>query len=336
MAGLLEWEDKEGFGSFPQENRQDARLVEFFRSSGVPDNQIVYLRDGAATLKAIRREFKRFVAAIPPNGVLLAYYCGHGYVDDETSAPLFAPWDAGASGGWPMQEMVDTVFDEFGGKRALLLADCCFSGGLVQAVVRRSEGADSPLVSAVSSSSSREISTGDWTFTESFLDALEGKSWVDRAGDGIVSLEDFAENSVEEMRVFKNQRAEAIVPEKWPSDAALATAHEAGGRIGERVEVGQDGTFYAGRIIDEREGAFLIRYVGYFSQDDEWVDADALRPIGTPDRLPVRSLVEIRWRSDWYPGKILDDDGSSYFVSYDGYGADWNEWAEPNRVRPRP
>ncbi|MBJ7259106.1 MAG: caspase family protein [Chthoniobacterales bacterium] len=339
VAGLLEWQDKEGFGSFPQKNRQDARMVRFFREAGVPQKQIIYLKDNAATLKKLRQELKQFVGNIPPGGVLVFYYCGHGYTDREGGAALFAPWDAGAKGGWPVREVVDTVFDHFKGDRALLLADCCLSGGLVEAVAKHSAEVDSPKVAAVSSSSSREISTGDWTFTESFLDALEGKKWVDREGDGEISLQDFAENSVEDMRVFKSQRAEAFVPRTWPASAALSAATEAGKRVGERIEVDCEGTDYAGRIIGESGGAFLVRYVGFFSQDDQWVGPGVIRPIPAADSIAERfaagSPVEIQWEAEWYPGRILEDDGGSYHVSYDGYGEDWNEWAEPKRVRRR-
>ena len=63
----------------------------------------------------------------------------------------------------------------------------------------------------------------------------------------------------------------------------------------------------------------------------EWQDnADS-----TAERFAAGSPVEIQWEAEWYPGRILEDDGGSYHVSYDGYGEDWNEWAEPKRVRRR-
>jgi len=90
-----------------------------------------------------------------------------------------------------MADVADVVFDSFKGKRALLLADCCQSGGLVRQVQKRNHEVPTPRIAAVSSSSAREGSTENWTFTESFLDALEGKPWVDRAADGEVTLRIF-------------------------------------------------------------------------------------------------------------------------------------------------
>lgn len=55
-VGLLEWEDAETFSPFPDavEGRFDAQLADFFRESGVPDEQIIYLQDKEATLETIR------------------------------------------------------------------------------------------------------------------------------------------------------------------------------------------------------------------------------------------------------------------------------------------
>ena len=336
VAGLLEWEDAKNFESFPQKNRQDARLVEFFQEKGIPSGQLVYLRDKAATLQRVRTEFQKFVERIPGDGVLLFYYCGHGYQDDDSGKTLFAPWDATEKGGWGMADVADVVFDSFKGKRALLLADCCQSGGLVRQVQKRNQEVPTPRIAAVSSSSAREGSTENWTFTESFLDALEGKPWVDRAADGEVTLRDFAANAVEEMRVFESQRAVSEIPETWPGDAVLSTLQGARrDRVGERVEALAEGEYWPGRILDARKGEFLVRYVGYFAEDDQWHPAKELRPIDTRKRLSVGTAVDVKWKGKWYPGRVLDDDGGAYFVSYDGYDSTWNEWAAPGRVRSR-
>src|SRR2546423_15214326 len=56
IVGLLKWKDSENFPSFPQQNRRDAQLADYFRREGVPANQLVFLRDEQAT---IRREIGR-------------------------------------------------------------------------------------------------------------------------------------------------------------------------------------------------------------------------------------------------------------------------------------
>jgi len=42
VVGILQWQHKEMFDSFPQTNRRDAQLVEYFRQQGVPESQLVF------------------------------------------------------------------------------------------------------------------------------------------------------------------------------------------------------------------------------------------------------------------------------------------------------
>jgi hypothetical protein len=43
IVGILKWKHSDVFNSFPQKNRRDAQLVNFFRQQGVPADQLVYL-----------------------------------------------------------------------------------------------------------------------------------------------------------------------------------------------------------------------------------------------------------------------------------------------------
>jgi WD40 repeat protein len=44
--------------------------------------------------------------------------------------------------------------------------------------------------------------------------------------------------------------------------------------------------------------------------------------------------VSIEWKGSWYPGKILEANNGVYKVSYDGYGAEWNEFVSKDRLKP--
>ncbi len=335
LTGLLEWEDAETFDSFPQGNRQDEQMLAFFRKLGVPASQIRSYRDREATLAKVSRGWKEFVADIPEDGVLLFYYCGHGYDDDGRSA--FAAWDSAQAGGWGMADVVKVVASEFRGRRALLLADCCQSGALVKAVravgSRAKSGA--PLA-AVSSSSARESSTGDWTFTESFLDALNGRVWADRDGNGKVTLEEFAVLARDEMAIFQSQRASADVPEPWTPEAVLASTSGArGGRMGERVLAKAEGEWWKGRIVDARDGEERVRFVGYFEEDDLWLGPKNIKPLAAPKRYAVGTEVDVKWQGEWWPARVLEEKDGTHLIRYDGYGSEWDEWAPPARLRLR-
>jgi len=47
----------------------------------------------------------------------------------------------------------------------------------------------------------------------------------------------------------------------------------------------------------------------------------------------VNEVVEIESAGAWYPGKILKAEGDKYFITYDGWSEDFNEWVQTDRLR---
>src|ERR1051326_2590693 len=77
-VGVLHWKHSEMFGSFPEKERRDAELVDFFRQHGVPEKQIVYLQDERATQQKIDNAFSDQLKKIGSDDLLIVYYAGHG------------------------------------------------------------------------------------------------------------------------------------------------------------------------------------------------------------------------------------------------------------------
>jgi uncharacterized caspase-like protein len=133
VVGTLEWKHRGMFESFPQKNRRDAQLVEFFRQQGVPAQQLVYLKDFQATTRRVKTAFSEFLAKASEGDLLFVYYCGHGYKSDDARTTSFATFDAGDNvPGWSTDSIVKDIEKHFKGSRAFLTADCCYSGSLAQ------------------------------------------------------------------------------------------------------------------------------------------------------------------------------------------------------------
>jgi hypothetical protein len=52
-------------------------------------------------------------------------------------------------------------------------------------------------------------------------------------------------------------------------------------------------------------------------------------------RRRAGDAVEVEWRADWWPARILEVRGDRYRVRYDGYDASWDETVGEERVRDR-
>ena len=47
----------------------------------------------------------------------------------------------------------------------------------------------------------------------------------------------------------------------------------------------------------------------------------------------VGEHVQINWNGNYYPGTILKKDGDKFYVTYDGYGAEYNENVTKDRLK---
>jgi Caspase domain/RNA binding activity-knot of a chromodomain len=281
VVGALRFKHEEMFDSFPQENRRDAELVSFFRQQGVPTPQIVYLRDREATAQKIESAFARHLSRAREGDWLFLYYTGHGYRpdDDDESDAYLASYDAGDEGvpGWRVNSIPATIERYFKGSHAFLTLDNCYSGSLVEAVRERTTRVS---YAVLTSASSDQVSTAEWTFTEGLLAALRGKSYEDSNNDGHVTLGEMAEQVKEDMSFAERQRAAFATTGDFSPQTVLSRAErKRDARIGERVLVRSDGDWFKGRIIDvdQEDSEFLIHYYGWDDSYDEWVNAAQIR-----------------------------------------------------------
>lgn len=283
-VGILEWEQTDSWDSFPKEGRKDAELVEFFKQAGVPRDQILFIKDRDATLERVRRLMARHLSRAGEGDTLIFYFTGHGARDEETGTTYFANYDADADDlartAWSVPSIFNSIERNFKGARALVLADCCYSGALaVEALKRRTAIA----YAALASSRADSTSTAEWTFTETLLRGFRGSAKVDRNRDGEIQLAELARYENSRMRSVEGQATSFATTRDFPSEMVIAeVSNQTAGRASERVEVVWEGQWYPATILEVRGARYRIHYVGYGPEWDEWIDASRLRSSVTP------------------------------------------------------
>lgn len=335
--GVLEWKKSGDWTSFESKDRRDAQLVEFFKSRGVPQDHIAYLQDREAMLDSIRETMAAHLAKTAAGDLLVFYYCGHGSAREDGSV-CFANYDAGEKGkDWTVTDILDAIEKDFKGDRALLLADCCHSGSLADEAAKRPRSRIA--FAALASSSANQVSTGNWTFTQSLLDGLRGHPLIDANADGSVTLGEMAGYSKEDMALFEGQRAAFTATDRFAASTKMAKSvgEKPGERIGERVEVLWEGDWWKARIVEAVGEKVKVRWIqiGYDSADsDEWHGPEEVRPL-QPRTWPKNAAVDVEWQGKWWPAKVIDTDGPLHLIHYDGYGEVWDEWVGAGRMRDR-
>jgi len=363
VVGILQWQHKDLFDSFPQKNRRDAQLVEFFRQQGVPASQLVFLKDSQATTKRVETSFPAFLSRTGPDDLLILYYTGHGYKSEDEQTTYFATYDDSEdSVGWPTDSIVRDIEKYFKGSRALLTADTCFSGTLAQQTRQLGRRVS---YATLASATSNHTSTENWTFTEMLLAGLQGKSFADINNDGEVTLSELAEDIKQDMAFAEDQKSVFITTGNFQPEMELAAAErKIDPLISSRFEVRSEGDWYKAKVIDARAGTYRVHYFGFEDSDDEWVtrrdfrtsqvlasnqktrdDNSSWKP-STNNPAPkssgenrssseyrIGANVEVSWKGKWYSARILEAKEGRHLVHYAGYDDSWDEWVPDNRIR---
>lgn len=330
-VGVLHWQGN-SFASFPQEGRRDVELVDCFLAAGVPREQVVFLRDEEATQANIDQSLRSQFANTRQGDLLVVYFAGHGTrtLDD---AGYFANYDA-TSGNvatmWSVSSLVDNIEANFQGSRALLMADCCHSGGLAVAVDRQDRRVE---YACLGSASVRSASTGRWTFTECLLAGLRGEGRVDGNRDGSISIQEWGEFCQREMAFTEEQMMSFHTTREFGKDFVLAqdAAPPVEG-VGRHVWALWEGQWYKAEVLKKNGDQAFIHYVGFGDSWDEWIGPTRMRAFA-PKSIKTGTAVSILWKNRRYPGTILGGWYGLHRVHYDGYGAEWDEWVSPDRLR---
>jgi hypothetical protein len=340
VVGLLEWEREDLWSPFPEAmvDRRDEQLAEFFRDQGVDDERVVYLQDAEATKVGIEYALIELLDPTDEDDLLIFYFCGHGHRDAESGATWFACYDAGDedSSGWSVRRIFTTIENHFSGSRALLLADCCHSGALYDEARRR--GPESDVAYAVITSSyAHNLSTGNWTFSDSLLAGLRGEGQVDLNGNEAVDLAEIARYCELELAFIEGQKSMFRAVSDFPRDATLAEVEVAAvARVGQRIEVFSKDRWYRAKSIDADGDQLLVHYCGWDDTYDEWVGPERVRPY-RPEQFGDGDKVDVLWESDgkWYPATVVTGWYGLHHVRYDGYDDSSDEWVGPGRIRLR-
>lgn len=333
-VGVLEWQNPDVWPSMPnaQQHRRDVELVQHFKSAGV--SSVVYLQDRHATRERIYQDLLAQLTRTQPDDLLVFYFAGHGFRDHKSHQVHFANYDAeDGRSAWPVRAIFEELESHFRGNRVLLMADCCYSGALVD----EARGRKSRLgYACLCSSYSHNSSTGRWTFTDTLLAGLRGHPVVDLNDDGEIDISEVGQYSELQMAFAERQKGVYETNREFPARWRLSVpAKRRTPRQGERLEVAWKGKWYRGEILGTSGDQCQIHYSGFGDEWNEWVTPDRLRAF-QPKHLDEGAAVEVRWAKDkkWYPAKVIRSWYGLTFVHYEGFSSEWDEWVNFDSIRP--
>ncbi|MBI4860860.1 MAG: caspase family protein [Candidatus Riflebacteria bacterium] len=314
--------------SFSTHDRLDGELVSLLRRAGVPADQVVFIKDERATTAAVRGSFQQFLKKSRPGELLLFYFSSHGRYTASTGSFRYVTYDSELPFDWAF----DAIDQGFRGSRVLMLADSCYSGGIVElATSRRSRVAYACLSSAYS----HNIAFSGWRFVGCLLRGFGGDPVVDSNGDGIVDLKELADFTERHMAFVAEGRPMFVATGGFEPRLKLSTA--TGRRrpppIGQYVEHSHQGRWKKAEIVDARPGQVRVRHTDKGATYQAWVAAGQVRPFRFA-RYPRGTRVTVRGSSDskLYAATVLYSWESLHYCRYDGYSGAYDQWVGPSRI----
>jgi hypothetical protein len=278
VVGVLEWQRSDVYPSFPKTNRRDTRLALAYGKLGVPSEQIYLLLDRSATGHNIHKNFMEILGKSRPGDTLVLYYAGHGYRQESDQTFWMVPYDGyDVDTLWGLRGIERDIQSHFKGSRVLLSADCCHSGSMWLTAGRN--GGEVGYF-ALTSSTARLSSTGNWTFTDCVLDALAGAPRCDSNQDGVISLGEMAAQVERDMQFAEGQLAGGVGSPGFPPETRwVKNCRPLRQGEGQFVSVYADGAYWKARVVERGAQGVRVHWMG-LAQDypDDWVSPARVTP----------------------------------------------------------
>ena len=241
--GLAEWADEDD----PQWNRAEV-LWDFFGQALVPEDNMLWL-DEEESAACHLDEIAEFLADTEEGSLLIFYYAGHGHGedgefyfwhpdddddddeeedDDDDEEDEEEEEEEEGTSSMSLTQLMQEIEDQFWGSHVVIFSDCCFSG----MVAKRVGATQSSLAyAAITSASEKELSTGEWTFTDCLLNGLRGDSDIDVDRNGMVSLGELADYVAKQMRAVNAQSSLSSHTPNFRMEMSIATSTQLKSRI---------------------------------------------------------------------------------------------------------
>jgi hypothetical protein len=283
---------------------------------------ITTLKGDRATRSAVLRSLRSLSQEAQPQDLVFLYWGTHGATEDgDWGANL--PGGDGISGSELKAELAKLSCP------AVVAISTCGSGGFIRPDRKT---VDLPSnVTAFAACRPQQTTNNELDIT--LLEALAGFGDADGSGDV----------SIQEVRNYVPRRYRMLSPED--DLETLPVLGQGDGDVfqgsltrvtGQHVAALHDGAWYGATILNRKNGALTVRYLGWdpVSRNAAFFLPDELVPLDRVDLAGGEPPVEVEWNGTWYPALILGRTSQGRFrIHYIGYPESDDETVPAKRIR---
>lgn len=333
VVGVLKFQSPKISG-FSSKHRKDDELAKLLLSRGVPKDHLVELLDEQATAENVFAAVEKMAKTAPKGATLLFYYAGHGG-NGKAGEVSFVAYDADGTKATSiaLDRLEKTIARTFSGGKVLLFADCCYSGGLLE--VARSLEKKGFEAAAVTSAEASNLSSGNWTFSQTLIDAIDGDGMSDHDKSGTISIGELGEEARAAMKHRELQRMGAEYGKLSPR-FVLATENPkrpaAPGSDRQYVRAKRGETWSVARVVGARGDDLTVEFYDYSDKSRLDVKRADTKTIEFTN-YKASEKIQVLWEKKWWPAEVTKTDGDFHFITYTGFEHFWDEWVLSDRIQ---
>jgi len=330
VVGVLKWKDK-GLSPFSDKLRKDKELHSLLIKRGVKAAALSLLIDSQATKANIEKAIRDAVQGADANAVFYFYYAGHGVKGG--SEAYVANYDIqtsnNAATGLSIKRIAQLIAENFRGNTVIFTGDFCYSGAFQDALKIITAKGKQGFVLA--SSTASNASTGNWTFTQTWIECLSGSAYCDRNGDGSITLTETNGEIGEAMKYRERQRNGFVTTGIDPGLVlATATSHKEPGS-GNYILAPYQGNLQPARILGRSGNSLRVEFFFYSEKKSQALPDSSAKPFQFR-RVKPGSGIRVLWNGKAYDAKVIREEDGFHYITYPGYGVEWNEWVMDDRI----
>ena len=373
FSGVLDYSSCDNITSFESDKRKDYELYKTLISKFINTKYTVFLKESDVNKKNVLQKIYAALNNQESKDLFIFYFTGHGILSNNGEPGLLMS----DSNIITKTELKNILQQNNKNQKMILFGDFCYSGLLAD--IARDLNLEGLDINAITSASSN-LSTGNWSYTQTLIDSFEGRSIIDKNNKGFINFIDIAK---EVQNVMFNR-------ERQKSDYYLLTDLENSKISNAKIKimnntsnVKYDGWYSSNegitRVTDFKDDLFEVEYYNYNEYKFVFVKESELSPIQiaefekgdhinvdceegtfraiieevdrifykvsyedwgpewnewiTKHRINGDEKVEIFLDDNWYPGEILQVKNNKFFIRYDGYDTCFDEWVESTRIK---
>ena len=325
LTGVLDYSSCENIISFESDKRKDYELYKTLISKFINTKYTVFLKESDVNKKNVLQKIYEALHNQESKDLFIFYFTGHGILSDNGEPGLLMSDSTIIT----KTELKNILQQNNKNQKMILFGDFCYSGLLAD--IARELNLEGLDINAITSASSN-LSTGNWSYTQTLIDSFEGRSIIDKDNKGFINFIDIAKEVQNVMFNRERQKSDYyLLPNLENSTISNAKIKI----MNNTSNIKYDGWYSSNegitRVTDFKDDLFEVEYYNYNTYKFEFLKESELSPIQIAD-FEVGNHINVDCEEGTYKAMIIEVDRIFYKVSYVGWGSEWNEWITKHRI----